>query len=252
MLAKDQITSPEIPALSVRDVSVSYGNNRVLQNFSLDIMHGETFGLIGLNGVGKTTLIKAVLGLRDTDAGAISVDGRARLDRESKKKIAFLPERFDPPWFLSGLEFINFSARLYGAVLNRQDIVAMAERLALNPSVLGKRVQSYSKGMRQKLGILATLMTGCPLLILDEPMSGLDPLARARVKDLLRETRKEGRTVFFSSHILSDMGEICDRVAVLSGGTLVFTGTPAQLSIRGGSDNLERAFLSLLETEVAA
>lgn len=240
------------PALSVQGLAVSYGRNNVIRDLSLDVSHGETFGLIGLNGVGKTTLIKAILGLRDFGQGVIRIDGRDRLDRESKSRIAFLPERFDPPWFLSGLEFVNFSASLYRVKLARDDIFAMAQRLALDPAVLGRRVQSYSKGMRQKLGILATLMTGCPLLILDEPMSGLDPLARARVKDLLREARKEGRTVFFSSHILSDMNEICDRVAVLSERTLIFTGTPAQLSQRGGSDNLERAFLSVLENRLAA
>src|SRR5690606_29976104 len=108
------------------------------------------------------------------------------------------------------------------------------------------------KGMRQKLGLMATLMTNCPLLILDEPMSGLDPLARAYLKDVLRAARGQGRTIFLSSHVLSDMNEICDRVSVLHQGKLEYLGTPAGLREQTGNDNIERAFLSIIGAPLVA
>ncbi len=235
-------------ALKIQGAHVAYGKKRVINGLDLDVMHGETFGLIGLNGVGKTTLIKTVLGLREYSQGEITIEGRGRNHPESKKQIAYLPERFDPPWFLSGLEFLKFSLSLYGTVFDAEKVFAVSERLSLPPEVLKNRVQTYSKGMRQKLGILATLLTECPLLILDEPMSGLDPRARTLVKDLLQEAKANGHTIFLSSHILADMNEICDRVAVLHDGRLVFSGTPKALRKEGQNDNLERAFLHILET----
>ena len=243
MTAPDDVTA----MLAVNDVSISYGKKQVVKALDLNVSQGETFGLIGLNGVGKTTLIKAILGLRDHDTGDILIDGRDRRHPDSKVRVAYLPERFEPSWFLSGLEFLLFSISLYGVKHDTNKIFAVSERLALDPAVLKNRVQTYSKGMRQKLGILATLLTDCPLLILDEPMSGLDPRARIMVKDLLVEARAEGRTVFLSSHILADMNEICDRVGVLNDGRLVFTGTAPELQKKGDNDNMERAFLHIID-----
>jgi len=238
--------------LDVRNVHIAYGKREVVSGLSLAVAEGESFGLIGLNGVGKTTLIKTILGLREHAKGEISVRGKDRHHPDSKKLIAYLPERFDPPWFLSGMEFLRFSMKLYGVSKAQDEIFAHSSRLALDPAVLKNRVQTYSKGMRQKLGILATLLTGCPLLILDEPMSGLDPRARALVKDLLLEARAAGRTVFLSSHILADMNEICDRVGVINNGNIVFSGTPEGLRKEGGTENMERAFLNVIDRQQAA
>lgn len=245
------------PFLSLRGVSLSYRSRArfssvsrtVVEDLSLDVMKGEIFGLAGLNGAGKTTIIKSVLGLRDCDSGRIEVDGHERSSREAKMKLSYLPERFDPPWFLRGMEFLAFSASLYRAPFDRAAAAESASRLALDPAVLGNRVQTYSKGMRQKLGILATFVTGCPLLILDEPMSGLDPRARASVKALVLEARAQGRTVFFSSHILADMNEICDRVAVLNNGRIVFCGAPGEMKRAGKSEDLEKAFLNMVDED---
>lgn len=239
-------------ALSIRTAEVAYGKTRVLHGVSIDIAEGETFGLIGLNGAGKTTLIKSILGLRDLKAGEIRVFGHDPGRAESRQNYAYLPERFDPPWFLSGIEFIKFSLNLYGLSFVDEVARQAAERLALDPAALDRRVQTYSKGMRQKLGLIATVMTGCGLFILDEPMSGLDPRARAAVKDLLLENKAQGRTIFLSSHILSDMDEICDRVGVLHEGNLLYLGPPSGLKAQTGSDHLERAFLKLIETPQAA
>jgi ABC-2 type transport system ATP-binding protein len=245
-LSEIMILDKSVPALSVRNVSVSYGSHAVVKNLGLEVQSGETFGLIGLNGVGKTTLIKAILGLRDHESGAIEISGYERLQPESRRKRAYLPERFDPAWFLKGIEFLRFSVSFYGHPFDDEAAKLYCKKLALDASVLNNRIQTYSKGMRQKLGLIGTLLTKCPLLILDEPMSGLDPQARAMVKDTLRVARDGGQTIFFSSHILSDMNEICDRVGVLHDGKIIFCGPPAGLLVAGDNTNIERAFLNLI------
>jgi ABC-2 type transport system ATP-binding protein len=233
--------------LAVKNVSIGYGKMPVVRDINLEVHPGEFFGLIGLNGAGKTTLIKAMLGLRHQDAGEISVFGHEAGSRGAKAGLAYLPERFDPPWFLTGIEFLRFSLRLYKQKFDEAAVIAAAEKLVLDPVALKRRVQTYSKGMRQKLGLLGTVLTNCPLLVLDEPMSGLDPKARTLVKDMLVKGKAPGQTIFFCSHILADMDEICDRVAILHEGTLCFTGKPADLKAKTGSENLERAFLHFVE-----
>ena len=246
------MTANDTLALSIRSVSISYGRRKVIDGMDLSVVQGETFGLIGLNGVGKTTLIKTVLGLREPDEGDIAVFGMARSNEAGKRKLAYLPERFEPPSFLTGMEFLRFSMRLYGIAPDADAIIREAEGVMLDPAVLKNRVQTYSKGMRQKLGLISVFLTQCPLLILDEPMSGLDPRARALVKDALARVHAGGRTVFLSSHILSDMSEICDRVGVLDHGRMAFTGSPGALCKTGGSDNIERAFLNVIDEKKAA
>ncbi|MGB4056549.1 MAG: ABC transporter ATP-binding protein [Alphaproteobacteria bacterium] len=241
---------PQILALD--RVNVSYGKAHVVRDVSFALNPGETFGLIGLNGAGKTSLIKCILGLRTQASGSISVFGEPPAMKKGRMSLSYLPERFEPPWFLTGMEFIKFSLSLYGRPFNPEEVVEKARRLALDPDALRRRVQTYSKGMRQKLGLIGTIMVGCNLMILDEPMSGLDPQARALVKDVLMECRKEGRTIFLTSHILVDMDEICDHVAVLHQGGIVFEGTPGQMKKETGIDNLERAFLQSIEKRAAA
>ncbi len=233
-------------AIDIAGVCAGYGRGSVISDISIDVRAGETFGLIGLNGAGKTTLIKTLLGLKEPQKGTLHVMGHKAGGAEAQKQLAFLPERFDPAWFLNAYEFIDFTLSLYGRKVSRADVDVLAEKLGLNKAFLPKRAQTYSKGMRQKLGLMSTFLTGCPLLILDEPMSGLDPLARALVKDLLLEARGQGRAAFVCSHILSDMEELCDRIAILHGGKIVFTGKPADLLAQTGQAQLERAFLALI------
>lgn len=234
-----------ISAINISGVAAGYGRTDVIRDISLDVLPGETFGLIGLNGAGKTTLIKTILGLRDPSAGDIRVGGSKAGSGEAQRYIAFLPERFDPAWFLNAYEFIDFTLSLYGREASRADIDAMAAGLGLSTAFLPKRAQTYSKGMRQKLGLMTAFLTRCPLLVLDEPMSGLDPLARSQVKDLMVAARKAGQSIFLCSHILSDMEELCDRVAILHGGRIAFVGKPQELLAETKEAQLERAFLSL-------
>ncbi|MDB2682946.1 ABC transporter ATP-binding protein [Alphaproteobacteria bacterium] len=243
----------QINALSVQNVTISYGAAPVVNEISLDIAQGETFGLIGLNGAGKTTLIKAILGLRGQEQGEISVLGRSSSNKSARENLAFLPERFEPPWFLSGVEFVKFSQKMYRQPFSEKKVYEMAESLALDTKALKRRVQTYSKGMRQKLGLIATLLTQCNLLVLDEPMSGLDPRARNLVKKMLVDHgAQKDRTIFLSSHILADMDEICDRVCVLDEGIIKFVGTPKQMKAETKAENLEQSFLDLIEKKRAA
>jgi len=224
--------------LQIKDLCAGYDKVEVVHNVSLDIKKGEVFGLVGLNGVGKTTLIKTVLGLREKFSGDI--------DLISKETVSYLPERFDPPWFLSGYEFLQFSLKLYGKTISKERAIKEVLRVSLNPDFLNKRVNTYSKGMRQKLGLLATFLTEAPLLILDEPMSGLDPKARQEVKTIIKSTKEAGRSVFMCSHILSDIEELCDSVAVFDEGKVVFEGSPKDMLKHGKGDNLEKSFLSMI------
>lgn len=235
------------PAFEVLNLVAAYDEHIVLTDVNFSIQAGQTYGLIGLNGVGKTTLIKISLGLKSPKAGEVKIFGISSQESASKADVSYLPERFDPPWFLKGDEFIRFAASLYGRSVSTNDMVMMAERLSLDPAVLKNRVQSYSKGMRQKLGLIATVLTGCKMMILDEPMSGLDPLARTLVKDLILKLKSEGRTILLSSHILSDMDEICDQVTVINGGGAPFTGTPEEMKSVMAEKYLERAFLKLIQ-----
>lgn len=231
--------------LIVKNLDVFYGKFQANKKVSLNVQSGEMFGLMGLNGAGKTTLIKAILGLRRADAGEIEVFGASHNSQSVKQKIAFLPERFEPSWFLSGYEFLQFALKLYNRSPVAEDINECAELLDMGQGILNKSVSSYSKGMRQKLGILSILLSECPLMILDEPMSGLDPKARAQVKDLLKLYNAKGHTIIMCSHILGDMEELCDRVALMHENQIRTIAIPSELTLQTNEKNLERAFLAL-------
>ena len=239
-------------ALTLDNVTVSYGADPVVKNVSFSINKGEVFGLMGLNGAGKTTIIKNILGLREPDEGKIQIYGSDKASRDSKKATSYLPEKFEPPSFLTGVEFLKFSLSLYGQDCDVEYMKTIAKGLALDPDALFRRVQSYSKGMRQKIGLMGTMLTGCHLFILDEPMSGLDPRARALVKKMLLDMKSHDDTIFLSSHVLADMEEICDRVALLHNCEIQFIGKPAELKTMMNVDNLEQAFLEFIECRDAA
>lgn len=233
-------------------VDVAYGKQQVLYDISLSIETGECYGLIGLNGAGKTTLIKTLLGLRDPLRGAVTMFGASqnqttRHQQSTKERIAYLPEKFDPPTFLTGLEFLRFSLSLYKKKLSLDKAKQWAALFGLDEQALTQRVGTYSKGMRQKIGLMATMLTDVDLLILDEPMSGLDPRARAQVKDAIAAYQKSGKTVVICSHILSDLDELCAHVGIIHRGHLAYSGTPHDLRAQTGKDNLERAFLSIID-----
>ncbi len=223
-----------------------FGRLPVLDGLSLGIEQGEFFGLVGINGAGKTTSIKALLDFIDIDSGSICIFGLRHDQTRARERLAFLPERFLPPYYLRGRDFLNFYSRLRGTRFSADRVNAMCEALDLNPEALYKSVRIYSKGMSQKLGLIATLLSENDLLVLDEPMSGLDPKARRLVKTQMQAIKKTGRSVFFSTHMLSDVDELCDRMGILHGGKLRFVGTPSECRQRFGTSSLEQAYLNCI------
>lgn len=240
--------------LAISDVAKTYGKKQVLKQISLALEAGEIFGLIGLNGVGKTTMIKILLDLLEPDKGTVKLFGQTHKQARARRHLCYLPEKFQPSPYLKGSEFVALSAAYYRTDYKHEEAEAMAEKLDLDPAALKQKVARYSKGMGQKLGLISAFVSKAPLLILDEPMSGLDPKARVFLKRCLKEYVKAGNTVFFSSHILADMEQICDRIAVLHRGTLVFTGTSAAFkkTYKAKGADLEETFLRAIDEELAA
>lgn len=226
------------------DCAARYGRREVFSGVSLSLRQGEIFGLIGLNGVGKTTLIKSLLDLGPLHSGSIRIFGESHEAAQSRQQLAYLPDRFQPSSALRGFEFLKLALGHFGLPLDRERAHTTCASMGLDPAVLQQPIRTYSKGMGQKLALAATFLTQRPLIILDEPMSGLDPLARVQLKRLLLDYRRQGHTIFFSSHVLSDIEEICDRVGVFHGGDMRFVGTPAELVQRHGTATLEHAFLA--------
>jgi ABC-2 type transport system ATP-binding protein len=232
--------------LSVSGVSTGYGKKQVLNDISFALAPGEVFGLVGLNGIGKTTLIRSVLGLRET-AGTITLFGEPNHQARARRNLVYLPERFHPSPQLTGWEYLGILLAYYNQKVDRDRARTIAAGLDLDPAAIDRRVRTYSKGMGQKLGLVGTFLVSAPLMILDEPMSGLDPRARVMLKDQLIASKRAGRCVFFSSHILADIEEICDRIGVLHATRMIFIGTPAEFVARAQAPSLERAFLAALE-----
>ena len=239
------MTDTNIP-LSIEGIHKSYGSNHVLDGISFDLKPGEIFGLIGLNGAGKTTLIKILLDLADADAGAAHIFGEPCNTVKARERISYLPEKFSPSRYLKGDEYLSLALSYYGKKFNKEAARKLAAELDLNPDALGRKVGGYSKGMGQKLGLIGAFMVDQPFMILDEPMSGLDPRARIALKDVMLRARGEGKTLFFSSHILSDIDEICDRIGIIHDSKLVYLGTASEFKPTFGEQTLERAFLKAI------
>lgn len=240
---------PKNLPLEIRGLNKSFKGHHVLNNVSLKVNKGQIFGLIGLNGVGKTTMIKIILGLLNQDSGSVSLFGKEASDKQARKKLSFLPEKFHPSQFLKGKEFLELTCSYYDKEYQEAEAFRLARLLGLKPEVLDNRVSSYSKGMGQKLGLLSSMLVGAPFLMLDEPMSGLDPSARIALKDALTDYVKadKNNTIFFSSHILSDIDEICDNIAILHDSKIVYQGEPEKFKKELKEKSLERAFLKAIE-----
>ncbi len=238
--------------LNIENISKSYSGREVLKNASLTLVAGEIFGLVGLNGAGKTTMIKILLDLVKADKGEARIFGDSSTSVKARAQLSYLPEKFQPSRYLKGMEYLSLALSYYGKKLDEDEARIQARRLDLSPQALDARVGSYSKGMGQKLGLLGAFMVDRNFLVLDEPMSGLDPSARIKLKHILLDAKAAGKTVFFSSHILSDIDEICDRIGVIHNGDLFFVGTPSEFKKRHDDNILERAFLNSISVADAA
>jgi ABC-2 type transport system ATP-binding protein len=242
----------ESPALRVRALRKRYAKFEALHAVDLDVGAGEAFGLVGANGAGKTTLIKCVLALAAGDAGSIEIFGIAAQNPAARRRLAYLPERFNPPYYLRAREFIAMMFELAGARYDAARVSALLGELEIEGRVLEQPVRQLSKGTTQKLGLAGCFAVPRDLYVLDEPMSGLDPGARVAVKTVLRRLSAEGRTLFFTSHVLADVEELCSAIGVLERGRMRFRGSPAALCERYAERNLERAFLRCIRDDEPA
>ena len=236
----------ETPAVDFSQVTKRYRKQVVLDGLELSVARGEFFALVGLNGAGKTTCIKALLDFCQVDGGTITLFGVPHTETRSRAPIAYLPERFLPPHYLTGSDFLKYMARLHGGRYREAAVLEMLAVVDLQPSALAQPVREYSKGMGQKLGLAACFLSGKPLYVFDEPFSGLDPKARLLVKQHLLALKERGHTLFFSTHLLSDVGDLCHRMGVLHAGKVRFAGTPARCRAEYGVSSLEQAFLACI------
>ena len=234
-------------ALAFSNIEKNFGAVAALSGVTFSVNRGEFFALVGVNGAGKTTLIKCLLDFCSVDKGAIEICGASHREPRSRENLVFLPERFTPPYYLTGRDFLDMMRRLHSATFGESDINAMLTGLDFDLAALSKPVRSLSKGMTQKLGLASALLTTKPIYVLDEPMSGLDPKARALLKARLKELKQGGATVFFTSHQLTDVEELADRMAILHGGKARFVGSPDELRAKHRSTDLEAAFMHTIE-----
>lgn len=236
-------------ALQFENIVKRYEKKVVLKGIDLNIVRGEFFGLVGMNGAGKTTLIKCLLDFCAADAGSIKIFGNSNRLPQSRAPLTFLPERFMPPYYLTGADFLKYTLKLQSLPYQAATAEAMLQALDLDVSALVKPVRSYSKGMTQKLGLASCFLAAKDLYILDEPMSGLDPKARSLLKAGLQKLRSRDCTLFFSSHALADVEEICDRMAILHEGQLRFVGSPAECKQKFESTTLEQAYMKCISIQ---
>jgi ABC-2 type transport system ATP-binding protein len=218
-------------AIRIRELEKSFrghlsiGLHRVLKGVHLTVPEGVIYGFLGPNGAGKTTTLKLLTGLLFPDAGEIRVFGALPQDLETKRRLGFLPES---PYFydyLTGRELLHFLGRLFG--LPKKSLRERARTLLATVGLEGKgdvQLRKYSKGMLQRIGLAQALLNDPDLVILDEPMTGLDPIGRREIRDLILLLKDQGKTVFFSSHILADAEMICDQVAIIVRGQVVREG----------------------------
>jgi ABC-2 type transport system ATP-binding protein len=214
-------------AIRTEDLSKTFGTTRALDSLNLEVPEGEVIGYLGPNGAGKTTTIRLLLGLVTATRGRAEIFGvDAQADPvEAHRRVAYVPGEVSLWPSLTGTEILHLLGRVQGRVDTAyRDL--LLERFAFDPS---KKVRTYSKGNRQKLILIAGLMTRADLLLLDEPTAGLDPLMERAFRECVEDARERGQTIFLSSHILSEVEAVCDRIAILRAGRLVEVGTLAAM-----------------------
>lgn len=236
--------------IEIKNVSKSYnGKIKAVDKISMDIRNGEIFGFLGPNGAGKTTTIKMITGILSADEGQILVNGfdivKSPLD--AKKSFGFVPD--DPNIFprLKGIEYLQFMGDLYSipSDIRKERIKALSTKFELELA-LGDKIQSFSHGMRQKLIIIGALLHNPDVWILDEPMTGLDPKSSYQLKEMMRSHADQGKTVFFSTHVLDVAEKVCDRIAIVDNGKILFIGTVEEMRTEFKSQgSLESMFLDL-------
>lgn len=228
------------PLISFENIKKRFARTIVLEDINLQINKGEIFGLLGLNGAGKTTLIRCLLGLLRPSAGAIFFNSSALSANNIRKGFGFLPENFSPPLNLKAEEFLRILG--YGLGARTKDVKRLLELVDLKEHSR-KYLKTYSRGMIQRLGLAACLLKNPEVIILDEPTLGLDPLGQKQVLEMLSSLNQQGKTIFFSSHILSQLEKVCARIGIIHCGRIRFIGAAQEVIQKHNAFSLEEAFL---------
>lgn len=235
--------------VQIRDLRVVFPLKRspvvALDGLNLTVGKGRVFGFLGPNGAGKTTAMHVLLGFIEPTAGDARIFGVDVRESIARERIGFLPERPETYPFLTGRELLRLMGRLFR--IGGQALRTRVEEVLLQVDMAGaadRRIATYSRGMMQRIGVAQALINNPDLVILDEPTSGLDPIGRMDMRRIIGRLRDEGKTVFFSSHELSEVELVCDDIAILSRGRMVAEGPARQLAAKAG--NLEQYFLSVV------
>lgn len=240
--------------IELMGVSKTYnGSAYAVKDLNLNIRDGEIFGFLGPNGAGKTTTIKMITGVLSATDGNIKINGLdiAKEPLKAKKIFGFVPDSPDMFLRLKGIEYLNFMADAYdvSAEDRKERIESLSKRFQME-AALNDQIQSYSHGMRQKIVIMGVLVHNPEVWILDEPMTGLDPKSSYLLKEMMREHANSGKTVFFSTHVLEVAEKICDRVAIINKGKILFCGTLDEMREHfKENESLEKMFLEMTENE---
>lgn len=240
--------------IEIKNVSKSYSKNaKAVSNISLEVRPGEIFGFLGPNGAGKTTTLKMITGITSIDEGTIKINGIDVVGNsiEAKKQFGFVPDSPDMFLRLKGIEYLNFLADIHHVDKSTriQKINDLSKRFEMEKA-LNDKIQSYSHGMRQKIVLIGALLNSPKVWILDEPMTGLDPKSSFLLKEMMREHVDKGNIVFFSTHVLDVAEKICDRVAIINKGEIIFSGKMKELKEHFKSNqSLESMFLEMTTNE---
>lgn len=239
--------------IEIVNLSKSYnkGTVKAVDGLSLRVQAGEIFGFLGPNGAGKTTTIKMMVGLLKADSGSVTINGFNIINSPLavKKSISFVPDTPEVYEKLTGIEYLNFMGDVYGipGTVRKERVAKLLDLFALSGAA-GDLIQSYSHGMRQKIVLIGAFLHEPELYILDEPMVGLDPRSANNLKNYMREHCSQGKTVFFSTHILEVAERLCDRIGIIHHGKLIACGTLDELKgISENKETLENIFLELTE-----
>lgn len=236
--------------IEIKNVSKTYnGTKKALDTINLTISSGEIFAFIGHNGAGKTTMIKSIVGILEFEEGDILIDGKSIKEDPigCKLEMAYVPDNPDLYENMRAIDFINFVCDMYDIDINerKKNIEKYAKMFELE-NKLTDDISSYSHGMKQKVALIAALAHNPKVLIMDEPFVGLDPQAVYYMKELMKKMVKEGKTIFFSTHILDVAEKLCDHVAIIKAGKIVKTGKMKDIK---GDSSLEQVFLELGENK---
>jgi len=239
-----------IEPIYLKNIEKSYPyklrKRKILQHISLSVQQGEVFGFIGPNGAGKSTLINLLMGFIRPDKGVVQIHGLVPDDPKSRQQIGYLPE--GPRFYdnLTPAELLIFGGNASG--ISKNKVRKMMDPLLSQLEILqvkNRPIHTFSKGMKQRLGLALAMIHDPDLLILDEPMSGLDPIGRTLMKNIILDLKTKGRTVFFSSHILNDVETLCNRIGIIHHGHILYCGTID--AFLNGSQNIEARFTEIIE-----